>query len=98
MNEIEEKEEGDENAKQIADLEAQIEALKASNSELEANYNSIKNDLDAKNAVIESIKALETKFKVENQEPPKKDEGEQNKVSESIDTFRERMKNQSKKK
>lgn len=97
LNEIEEKEQGDENAQQIADLEAQIEALKASNSELESKYNSVKSDLDAKNAVIESIKALESKFEAKKTEVPKK-EVEQNKVSESVNTFRERMKNQSKKK
>lgn len=85
--EIEEPEAADDATAKIAELEAEIEALKSASAEKDTEILNLKASLNKANKAIEQIKALESEFKVEKQEPTKKEE-EKNSVSEAVKAFK----------
>lgn len=87
LAEIEEPEEEDDATAKIAELEAEIETLKSASAEKETEILNLKASLNKANKAIEQIKALESEFKVEKQEPTKKEEVK-NSVSEAVKAFK----------
>ena len=85
--EIEEAEAEDDATAKIAELEAEIEALKSASAEKDTEILNLKASLNKANKTIEQIKALESEFKVEKQEPTKKEEVK-NSVSEAVKAFK----------
>ncbi len=87
LKEIEEAVEEDDATVKIEELEAEIETLKSASAEKETEILNLKASLTKANKAIEQIKSLESEFKVEKQEPTKKDETK-NSVSEAVKAFK----------